>query len=137
MFKALRIKQSPTGIYLVAGLLILNGLMNLVINLSTSLESVFIMGAGVLIAAAFIGLAIGLLQHKLYAWALVTAGSGIGVIGFSWQLVTAILYLQDAEGALLIYLTYAVLLIASAGIFYYLALTRTRLLFRLADKKDY
>ena len=74
MQKILKIKESPKGIYVIASLFVLNGL----INLPRSLDSILFFVVGLILCAVFVIWALGIMRHNIYAWAGAVIVSAMG-----------------------------------------------------------
>ncbi|NKB35505.1 MAG: hypothetical protein GKR91_20585 [Pseudomonadales bacterium] len=125
MLEELKIKESPKGIYVIAGLLIINGLM----NLPTQFQPFYFPIISLLLTSCFVMLAFGILRHNFYAWAIAVIASGIGAFSFAYYLVVSIAFLDGIEGAGVPIIAYLLLAVSSLAIFVYLITAKIRKLF--------
>ena len=125
MQKILKIKVSPKGIYVIASLFVLNGL----INLPRSLDSILFFVVGLILCAVFVIWALGIMRHNIYAWAGAVIVSAMGAVSFSYYLILALVLVNGIPDSGLVLGAYFVLAAGSISVFVYLISAKIRKLF--------
>ncbi len=125
MQKILKIKESPKGIYVIASLFVLNGL----INLPRSLDSILFFVVGLILCAVFVIWALGIMRHNIYAWAGAVIVSAMGAVSFSYYLILALVLVNGIPDSGLVLGAYFVLAAGSISVFVYLISAKIRKLF--------